>query len=159
MKRFVGFLRKPHIFEWCSCCVDARCSLGILLKSVLIAQGSQICSCCGMNHYTHCPRVATLSNLFPGQGMRTRQVLWSNYIDNRLQNQHWDSPSQNSVYEAMEYARQRLQNQESVQSQEPLRRDFQHQQWVIHVQMQCDDASKQSELEKKSLSEETTMVR
>ena len=40
----------------------------------------------------------------------------------------------------MQHERQRLQNRESFQSQEPMRRDVQR---VIHVQMQFDDGSKQ----------------
>ena len=48
-----------------------------------------------------------------------------------------------SACEAVEYERQRLQNQESFLSQESLRRDIQHQQRVIQKHKQLDDASEQ----------------
>ena len=49
-----------------------------------------------------------------------------NFFEDRLQNQHVESSSTYSAYEAVEYERQRLQNQESFLSQELLRRDIQH---------------------------------
>ena len=63
----------------------------------------------------------------------------------------------NSAYEAIECERQRLQNQETCLSQEVLRRDFLHQQRVVYMLKQLDDASEQSQEETKSLSEKTTM--
>ena len=50
-------------------------------------------------------------------------------------------------------------NQESCLSQVTVRRDIQHQQRVIQIVKQLDDASKQSQEETKSLSEDTTLLR
>ena len=70
----------------------------------------------------------------------------------------WSLHLKFSAYEAIGCERHRLQNQESYLSQEALRRDSLHQQRMVHLQKQLDEASKQCQEETKSLSEDTTKL-
>ena len=80
-----------------------------------------------------------------------------NYLEGNCSIKIWEHSSyasQNTAFEAMEYERRRLQNQESYLSQEILRRDSLHQQRVVLLQKQLGEACKQCQEETKSLSEE-----
>ena len=77
-----------------------------------------------------------------GKKSEEKKSLQVNYFESQLQNQSLESATLNSVYEAIECGRHRLQNQQSFLSHEARR--GQHQQ-LVEMQKHLDEASETSQ--------------